>query len=75
MKKQVQEPAPAPGAEDVPFTAASFVDVPKEESYADALAWAVDKGVTTGTDETHFSPDVPCTRAQIVTFLYRDMAK
>ena len=70
MMKQAQEPAPAPGAEDV-----SFVDVPKEESYADALAWAVDKGVTTGTDETHFSPDVPCTRAQIVTFLYRDMAK
>lgn len=48
-----------------------FVDVPEGAYYADAVRWAVHKGITKGTDETHFSPDKPCTRAQIVTMLYR----
>nr|WP_325302162.1 S-layer homology domain-containing protein [uncultured Dysosmobacter sp.] len=40
--------------------------------YADAVAWAVSEGITSGTGATTFSPDADCTRAQIVTFLYRD---
>jgi hypothetical protein len=39
--------------------------------YAEAVAWAVAAGVTEGTDETHFSPDLKCTRGQMVTFLWR----
>ena len=38
---------------------------------ADAVAWAVENGVTNGTSATTFSPNNGCTRAQIVTFLYR----
>ncbi|MBR2742074.1 MAG: S-layer homology domain-containing protein [Clostridia bacterium] len=48
-----------------------FADVPDGAYYADAASWAAERGITTGTDETHFSPDAPCTRAQIVTFIYR----
>ena len=48
-----------------------FVDVPEDSYYEDAVIWAVDKGITTGTDATHFSPDGICTRAQAVTFLWR----
>ena len=48
-----------------------FVDVPAGTWYTDAVAWAVENGITNGTDETHFSPDLPCTRAQMVTFLWR----
>ena len=53
---------------DVPVP---FEDVAADAWYADAVAWAAENGVTTGTSETKFSPDQTCTRAQIVTFLYR----
>ena len=49
----------------------SFVDVAEEAYYAPAVKWAVENGVTSGTSSTTFSPDQPCTRAQIVTFLWR----
>ena len=49
----------------------AFSDVPADSYFADAVAWAQANGVTTGTTETTFSPDSDCTRAQIVTFLYR----
>ena len=49
----------------------AFSDVPADSYFADAVAWAQANGVTTGTTETTFSPDNDCTRAQIVTFLYR----
>ena len=49
----------------------SFYDVPADAYYADAVAWAVSKGITSGTDANHFSPDLTCTRAQMVTFLWR----
>lgn len=49
----------------------SFIDVPANAYYADAVAWAVENGVTNGTSATTFSPDVTCTRAQTVTFLWR----
>ncbi|GAB2044570.1 hypothetical protein AGATL06_10670 [Agathobaculum sp. TL06] len=51
---------------------AAFTDVP--DYYADAVAWAVEQGVTTGTSDTTFSPSDTCTRGQIVTFLYRAFA-
>ena len=48
-----------------------FVDVPASAYYADAVKWAVEKGITTGTSATTFSPEASCTRAQMVTFLWR----
>ena len=48
-----------------------FADVPASAYYADAVAWAVEQGITSGTSATTFSPDMSCTRAQIVTFLWR----
>ena len=48
-----------------------FVDVPAGSYYEDAVDWAVENGITKGTDDTHFSPDGICTRAQAVTFLWR----
>ena len=52
-----------------------FQDVAADAYYADAVLWAVEKGVTTGTSATTFSPNDDCTRAQIVTFLYRSLEK
>ena len=49
----------------------SFADVDANAYYADAVAWAVSEGITSGTSATTFSPDAACTRGQIVTFLYR----
>lgn len=51
----------------------AFTDVPGGAYYEDAVNWAVDKGITTGTSDTTFDPDGVCTRAQIVTFIYRCM--
>ena len=50
---------------------ASFADVPTDAYYADAVRWAVAQGITAGTSANAFSPDEHCSRAQIVTFLYR----
>lgn len=52
----------------------SFNDVADDAYYADAVDWAVASGVTLGTTASTFSPNSGCTRAQIVTFLYRAMA-
>ena len=48
-----------------------FVDVATGSYYEDAVDWAVENGITKGTDDTYFSPDGICTRAQAVTFLWR----
>lgn len=56
----------APEPEPLPF-----VDVPSSAYYYDAVAWAVENGITNGTSATTFGPDVSCTRAQMVTFLWR----
>ena len=48
-----------------------FTDVAADAYYADAVLWAVENGITNGTSGTTFSPNSDCTRAQIVTFLYR----
>ncbi len=58
--------SPAPASRAMPFA-----DVPAGSYYQDAVLWAVEAGITKGTRETAFSPDAPCTRAQIVSFLYR----
>ena len=58
--------SPAPRSRTVPFT-----DVPVGSYYYDAVLWAVENGITKGTSNTTFSPDATCSRAQIVTFLWR----
>ena len=50
---------------------ASFADVPADSYYAQAVAWAVENGITAGVGGGRFDPNSTCTRAQIVTFLYR----
>ena len=57
---------PKPNGKSNPFT-----DVKADSYYYDAVLWAVEKGITGGTSATTFSPDSNCTRAQVVTFLYR----
>ena len=57
--------AAAPAGESV------FTDVPVSAYYADAVKWATEQGITKGISSTLFGPDAACTRAQIVTFLYR----
>lgn len=56
-----------------PKALSSFSDAPANAYYAKAVAWAVENGITVGTSATTFSPDLACTRAQSVTFLYRAM--
>ena len=57
---------PEPQSPDNPFR-----DVPKGGFYEKAVLWAYETGITNGTDAAHFSPDAPCNRAQVVTFLHR----
>lgn len=59
------QPAAASGA--------SFADVPADSYYAQAVAWAVENGITTGVGDGRFDPNGACTRGQIATFLYRYM--
>ena len=63
------ERCPAAGGEN------PFSDVSSRAYYADAVLWAVERDITNGTSETTFGPDESATRAQIVTFLYRDNMK
>lgn len=51
-----------------------FIDVDTESYYGEAVMWAVANGITGGTSSTRFSPNAACTRAQVVTFLWRAMA-
>ena len=53
----------------------SFADVSAGDYYYDAVLWAVRRGITTGTDEAHFSPNADCARGQLVTFLWRAAGK
>ena len=54
-------------------SAASFTDVPTDSYYAQAVAWAVENGITSGVGGGRFDPNAICTRAQIATFLARSM--
>ena len=58
--------SPAPQSSAMPFT-----DVPAGSYYYDAVLWAVENNITKGTSATTFHPDMNCSRAQIVTFLWR----
>ena len=58
--------SPAPRSRTMPFA-----DVPAGSYYYDAVLWAVENGITKGTSDTTFSPNMTCTRAQIVAFLWR----
>ena len=58
--------SPEPETRTMPFT-----DVPVGSYYYDAVLWAVENGITKGTSDTTFSPNMTCSRAQIVTFLWR----
>ena len=59
------QPAAASGA--------SFADVPADSYYAQAVAWAIENGITAGVGNGRFDPNSTCTRGQIATFLYRYM--
>ena len=60
-----------PEPEPTPDDSNSFSDVPANAYFADAVEWAVNKGITNGLSDTMFGPYESCTRAQIVTFLWR----
>lgn len=67
------EPAPEPTPDPTPPVtpaAPRFTDVKQGDFYYTAVQWAVEKGVTSGTSASTFSPNKPCTRAEIVTFLW-----
>ena len=59
------------GSPEADASKLAFTDFAAEDSFAPAIAWAVENKVTSGTSETTFSPDNTCTRGQIVTFLFR----
>ena len=63
--RAIGQPAAASGA--------SFADVPADSYYAQAVAWAIENGITAGVGNGKFDPDAACTRGQIATFLYRYM--
>ena len=64
------EEQPAPAGTNNPFA-----DVKPNAYFDSAVLWAVEKGITNGTSATTFDPEDTCTRAQVVTFLYRDIVK
>ncbi|MBQ2919884.1 MAG: S-layer homology domain-containing protein, partial [Oscillospiraceae bacterium] len=59
------------GEPETALTENPFVDVDAGSWYEPAVLWALENGITTGTDATHFTPAGECIRAQVVTFLYR----
>ena len=61
--------APAPGGDTTP--AITFTDVKEADYFCEPVLWAVGKKITTGATETTFEPNANCTKAQILTFLYR----
>ena len=61
---------PKPGS-----TKTAFTDIKKSDYYYNAVLWAVEKGITTGTSKTKFGPSGVCTRGQTVTFLWRMAGK
>ena len=60
---------------ETPGSTGSFADVEPGSYYETAAAWAVEQGITLGTGDGRFSPDAPCSRAQVVTFLWRAAGK
>ncbi|MBO4939095.1 MAG: S-layer homology domain-containing protein, partial [Oscillospiraceae bacterium] len=60
---------PEPTITDNPFK-----DAENDQFYSTAILWAVENGITTGLDATTFGVNLPCNRAQVVTFLFRAIA-
>ena len=71
-EKPAEKPTQTEKPQETPMM--SFVDVEKGQYYYDAVMWAVENGITSGTGVNTFSPDSICTRAQVVTFLHRMIA-
>ena len=71
LRRHTSSSTVTPEPEPTPDNSTSFVDVPANAYFADAVKWAVDKGITNGLSDTMFGPYESCTRAQIVTFLWR----
>ena len=65
----------AKGCPEPALTTNPFADLDENAYYYKAALWAYENGVTNGANATSFAPDADCTRAQIVTFLYRDLAE
>ena len=64
------------GAKDPNYKpAVSFIDVPSDAFYANAVKWAVENGITEGVGNNRFDPNGQCTRGQVVTFLWRAAGK
>ena len=63
------------GSPEVESADMIFADVADTAYYSEAVQWALEEGITAGTTATTFSPDAGCTRAQIVTFLWRKCCK
>lgn len=61
----------ANGSPEPVSTESTFTDIGKSDYYYKAVLWAREQGITDGTSDTEFSPNAPCTRGQIVTFLWR----
>ena len=53
----------------------NMTDLPADIDAKTAISWAIEQGITKGTTNTTFTPNTTCTRAQIVTFLWRDLAE
>ena len=67
--KPSAKPNPTPSKPETPEN--PFVDVKEDDYYYDAVIWAVGKGIAKGVTDTTFQPNASCTRAEMVTFLYR----
>ena len=65
----------AMGEQEPSAKKSAFVDVPADAYYFKAVLWAAENEITNGTDAAHFSPKAPCTRAQVVTFLWRALGE
>jgi len=59
----------------IPLLSKNFTDVNPNSADAQAISWAVEAGITNGTSDLTFSPTLTCNHAQIITFLYRDLAE
>ena len=63
------------GSPEPSVSSTTFTDIAPENYYYKAVLWAAGNGITLGTSETSFSPDMPCTRAHVVTFLWRSQGQ
>ena len=61
----------AAGSPEPETTVNPFVDVTEDSFFYKAVLWAAEKGITSGVDQNHFAPFAACSRAQVVTFLWR----